>query len=119
MGFEFNSSVNYLLAWGAYLLSCVGFCLVFWRGTRWIGFAGLRRFIRATLVVILFTPVVVSTEKEWMAPAFLVGIYEYALGNIEVAQKAGIAMLIGMVVILLGLKLEFIIRKLLHLQSAN
>ncbi len=119
MSFEFNAAFNYLLAWGLYLFSSVGMCLVFWRCTRWIGFNGLRRFLRAALVVVLFTPVVVSAEKDWMAPAFLVGIYEYVLGNYELAEKAGFAMLIGIVVILLGLKLEFIIRKLLHMQAAE
>jgi membrane protease YdiL (CAAX protease family) len=119
MSFEFNGALNYLFAWGLYLLSSVGVCVVFWRCTRWIKFNGLRRFLRATLVVVLFTPVVVSADKDWMAPAFLVGIYEYVLGNVELAQQAGYAMLIGIVVILLGLKLEFIIRKFLHLQSAE
>lgn len=119
MSFEFNASINYLLAWGLYLFSAVGICFVFWRCTRGIGFAGLRRFLRATLVVVLFTPVVVNADKDWMAPAFLVGIYEYILGNIELAQKAGVAMLIGIVVILLGLKLEYIVRKLLHLQAVE
>lgn len=117
MSFEFNPSINYLLAWGAYLLSSVGVCFIFWRCTRWIGFNGLRRFLRAALVVGLFTPVIIVPEKDWMAPAYLVAIYESALGHEELAQKAGLSMLIGIVVIFLGLKLEFIIRKILHLQQ--
>ena len=117
MEFEFNSQMNYLFAWGFYLLSAVGVCFFFWRSTKWIGFIGLRRFLRASVVVILYTPIVISQEQSWMAPAFVVGIYEYTLGNMELAQKAGFYMLIGIVVILLGLKLEYIVRKILHLQQ--
>ncbi len=108
---------QYLLAWIVYLFSATGFSLVFFRLTRKLPFLALRRFIQWSLVVVLYTPVYTNAQENWMVPAFLVGSYEYVLGNIDVAEKAGFSLLIGIVIVLLVVKLEFVLRKLFHLQA--
>lgn len=111
-----SSQNHYVLAWICYLISATGVCVVFMRMTRNIRFKGLRRFLRWSLVVLLYTPVYTIVDENWMVPAFLVGTYEYALGNYDIAQKAGFSLLIGIGVVLLAVKLEYVIRKLFHLQ---
>ncbi|PIE43050.1 MAG: hypothetical protein CSA50_07120 [Gammaproteobacteria bacterium] len=113
----FSQQNYYLLAWICYLISATGVCVVFLRITKNISYRGLRRFLRWSLVVLLYTPVYTIADESWMVPAFLVGLYEYALGNQDVAQKAGISLLIGIGIVLLLVKLEFVLRKLLHLQA--
>lgn len=85
-----NTENQYLLAWLVYLFSATGFCLVFFRLTRNMPLAFFRRLIQWSLVVLLYTPVYTSVSENWMVPAFLVGLYEYLLGNLDIAQKAGL-----------------------------
>ncbi|PID42180.1 MAG: hypothetical protein CSB48_11665 [Proteobacteria bacterium] len=108
---------HYVLAWVCYLISATGVCLVFLRMTKNIPYRSLRRFLRWSLVVLLYTPVYTMVDENWMVPAFLVGLYEYALGNEDIAKKAGLSLLAGIGIVLVVVKLEFFIRKYLHLQA--
>lgn len=111
-------SQSYLIAWGVYLLSAIGLITVFWRMTRSIPYRDFTKVIRLVVIVILLTPVDIGLDASWFAPAYLVGGYEWILGNSQLAIKAGIHLLGALTLLTALLTLEYIIRKLLHLQES-
>ncbi|UZE97797.1 hypothetical protein [Alkalimarinus alittae] len=111
-------SQSYLIAWGIYLLSALGLIIVFWRMTRSIPFKDVKKVLRLVGVVLLLTPVDLGLEATWFAPAYLVGGYEWIIGNSHLAIKAGIHLLGALTLLTALLTLEYIVRKLLHLQQA-
>lgn len=111
-------SQSYLMAWGIYLLSATGLIIVFWRMTRSIPSKDIAKVLRMVVIVLLLTPVDIGLDAKWFAPAYLVGGYEWVIGNSHLAIKAGIHLLGALTLLTALLTLEYIVRKLLHLQEA-
>lgn len=111
-------SQSYLIAWGVYLLAATGLIIVFWRMTRSIPYKDLTKILRLVVIVLLLTPVDIGLDAKWFAPAYLVGGYEWVMGNSHLAIKAGIHLLGALTLLTALLTLEYVIRKLLHLQNA-
>lgn len=111
-------SQSYLMAWGVYLLSAIGLIIVFWRMTRPIPYKDVAKVLRLVVIVLLLTPVDIGPEAKWFAPAYLVGGYEWVIGNSHLAIKAGIHLLGALTLLTALLTLEYVVRKLLHLQEA-
>jgi len=112
-----NGLDGYLTAWLCYLLAALGLCWVAWRISSQWTWHTLKKLMRMLLVVVLFTPVNISDSGTWFVPAYLVGGYEWILGNLEQAQPAllnlGIALAVGVGILLL----DVVIKKLLHLNA--
>jgi len=111
-------SQSYLAAWGIYLLSALGVIIVFWRMTHSIPFKDVSKVLRLVVIVLLLTPVDIGLEQKWFAPAYLVGGYEWILGHTHLAVKAGLHLLGALTLLTALLTLEYVIRKLLHLQES-
>ncbi|WP_250658414.1 hypothetical protein [Alkalimarinus coralli] len=111
-------SQSYLIAWGCYLLSAIGLIIVFWRMTRSIPYKDLTKILRLVVVVLLLTPVDIGLDAKWFAPAYLVGGYEWVIGNTHLAVKAGMHLLGALTLLTALLTLEYVVRKLLHLHNA-
>lgn len=106
---------GYVIAWLVYLLSALGLVIVFWRMTKNITWRRIRRGLRAMAAAVLFTPINIVDEGLWLAPAYLVGLYDFILGNIEKALQAGVYMLYAFVLVVAVILLEAVLRRLLHL----
>ena len=104
---------GYVIAWLVYLLSAVGLVIVFWRMTRNIKWRRTRRGLRAMAAAVLFTPVNIVDEGMWLAPAYLVGFYDWILGNTEKAMQAGVFMAYAFVLMVAVILLEAVLRRLL------
>ncbi len=109
---------SYLIAWGIYLLSALGLIIVFWRMTHSIPSKDITKILRLMVVVLLFTPVDIGLEHKWFAPAYMVGAYEWIIGNTQLALNAGVHLLGAFTLLTALLTLEYIVRKLLHLQES-
>lgn len=106
-----NSS--YLIAWSTYLICSIGLIFVFWRMTRNLKFRRTRRSLRAFVAVVLFTPINIVSGGLWLAPAYLVGLYDWALGNTEKAIQAGLYIAAAYVLMLFIIMLESVMRRIL------
>ena len=97
---------NYLIAWGVYLLSALGLLLVFWRMTIKLPPPKFRIALRTLAVVVLLTPINIVESDIWLAPAYLVGSYDWVLGNHERATLAlvsiGVAYALALGLVLLS-----------------
>lgn len=111
-------SQSYLAAWGIYLLSALGMIIIFWRMTRSIPFKDVTKVLRLVVIVLLLTPVDIGNEYKWFAPAYLVGGYEWIVGHTQLAVKAGLHLLGALTLLTALLTLEYIVRKILHLQES-
>lgn len=79
---------HYLIAWAAYLSSALFLLLVFWRITKRLRPPKLRAGLRTLAVAVLLTPINIVESATWLAPAYLVGTYDWVLGNHERALLA-------------------------------
>lgn len=105
---------KYELAWGLYLFSALGFFLLMWLGFRRISWRPLRRFLKALLAVLLFTPAESGSTDSFWAPASLVFAYESLTGNMAVATQAGILLGLALVALLGMMVMETLFRRLLQ-----
>ncbi len=110
-------SQSYLVAWGIYLISALGLIVVFWRMTHSIPFRDVVKVLRLLVIVLLLTPVDVGIEQKWFAPAYLVGGYEWIIGNSVLAIKAGLHLLGALTLVMALFTLDYVVRKLLHLSQ--
>lgn len=108
----------YLIAWVLYLLSALGLVIVFWRMTRRLTWRRTRRSLRAMTAVVLFTPMNIIEDEFWLAPAYLVGLYDIALGNFDKALEVGSYMLAAFVLMVAVILLESVLRRLLGMERA-
>ncbi len=86
------STTGYTVLWTVYgVASLLGFLLL-WRMTRWqSGATGfLAGLIRLLFAVIMLTPAALSTEPDYIAPAFVVTMFDYFQGFDEGAFDAAI-----------------------------
>ncbi len=109
--------LGYPIAWAVYLVSSLGLMLVFWRVTAALPNGDFKKILHGFAVAVLFTPVDMGTSSHWFAPAWLVGSYEWLLGNIDVAVRSGLFLLGAFLVIVMLLALEVVIRRLLHMET--
>ncbi len=75
-----------------------------------------RRSLRALFAVILFTPINIAQAGIWLAPAFLVGAYDWVLGEIDRAQLAGMFISAAYALIILVILLESVLRRLFNME---
>lgn len=106
----------YVIAWLLYLIGAVGITLVSWRMTRNIKLRRTRRSLRALVAVILFTPINIGPTGLWLAPAYLVGAYDWVLGDSERATLAGLFLSAAYGLVVLMILLESVLRRLFNLE---
>jgi len=111
-----NSS--YLIAWSVYLIAAVGLICVFWRMTRNLKLRRTRRSLRALVAVVIFTPINIGVNSHWLAPAYLVGAYDWVLGRSEKAIEAGFYISAAYVLMIGVIMLESVIRRLFGMERA-
>ena len=109
-------SASYVIAWLLYLIGAVGVTVVFWRMTRNIKLRRTRRSIRAFVAVILYTPINIGHSDFWLAPAYLVGAYDWVLGEVERAQLAGLFLSAAYGLVILMILLESVLRRLFNME---
>ena len=109
-------SASYAIAWLIYLIGAVGITVVFWRMTRNIKLRRTRRSIRALLAVILYTPINIGQSGLWLAPAYLIGAYDWVLGEVERAQLAGLFLSAAYGLVILMILLESVLRRLFNME---
>lgn len=107
---------GYILAWLVYLISALGLVIVFWRMTRSLSWRRVRRGLRAMAVAVLFTPINASDDGLWLAPAYLVGLYDWVQGYTDKAAEAGAFMLYAFVLMVGVILLESVMRRLLGME---
>lgn len=67
---------EYVVVWSLYLVAGYGASYIWWRMTRSIRQIELRKLLRGTLVVLIFTPWFVGESTSHYAPAFLVLVFD-------------------------------------------
>ncbi len=73
--------------WVLYSVAAVAFVIVFWRWIDFIQSRSLRVVLSCSVLVLLVSPVAVPGTDN-LAPAWLVALFELALGRTVVAQNA-------------------------------
>ncbi|MFV1873835.1 MAG: hypothetical protein ACMZ64_10990 [Oleiphilus sp.] len=109
-------STSYAIAWSLYLLGAIGLTFVLWRATRNIRLRRTRRSLRALIAVILFTPINISQTGVWLAPAYLVGAYDWVLGETQRAEMAALLLSAAYGVVILMVLLESVLRRLFNME---
>ncbi|MFT6123145.1 MAG: energy-coupling factor transporter transmembrane protein EcfT [Oleiphilaceae bacterium] len=107
------------MAWCAYLLSAVGLVFVFWRMTKNLKLRRTRRSLRSLVAVLLFTPINMTAEGLWLAPAYLVGSYDWVLGKTEKALEAGVYISVAYILMMFIIMLESVVRRLFGMARAH
>jgi ABC-type iron transport system FetAB permease component len=105
----------YIYAWVVYLLSAIGIVAVMWRLTRNLAMRRTRRTLRALIVVIAFTPINIAQQGIWLAPAYLVGAYDFVLGDVVRAQQAGLYLAAAFILLIILTLLESVLRRLFNM----
>ena len=106
----------YLFAWLVYLLAAFGIILATWCMTRGMKLRRTRRTLRAIIAVILLTPINIGQHSSWLAPAYLVGAYDFVLGDYQRAQIAGVYLGAAFALLMLLILLESVLRRLLNME---
>ncbi|MCB1614777.1 MAG: hypothetical protein KDI30_02070 [Pseudomonadales bacterium] len=81
---------DYLTAWAVYIFASAG---LIWTGfiwTRWIQPAFLRRSVRMLATLTLLTPYQSYTDMDYLAPAWIILVFESATNGPDAALRAGI-----------------------------
>lgn len=109
-------STSYAIAWLLYLSGALGVTIVLWRMTKNIKLRRTRRSLRAVIAVVLFTPINIAENGLWLAPAYLVGAYDWVLGEFERAQLAAMFIAGAYVLFVLMILLESVLRRLFNME---
>lgn len=110
---------SYLMAWVIYLCSAVGLIFVFWRMTKNLKLRRTRRSLRSLVAVLLFTPINIVEGSLWLAPAYLVGSYDWVLGKTEKALEAGLYISVAYILMMFIIMLESVMRRLFGMARAH
>ncbi len=79
-----------------------------------------RRSLRALVAVLLLTPINIATGgSTWLAPAYLVGGYDWVLGHTDKALQAGIYIATAYLLMIVVVMLESVMRRLLGMEKAR
>jgi energy-coupling factor transporter transmembrane protein EcfT len=110
---------SYIAAWAIYLFSASIMLLVFWRMTRNFRLRRTRRSVRALVAVLLLTPINISVNGgSWLAPAYLVGGYDWVLGQTDRALQAAVYIAFAYMLMIVVVLLESVMRRLLGMEKA-
>ena len=113
-------SFSYLAAWAVYLISALVMIAVFWRMTRNLKLRRTRRSLRVLVAVLLLTPINIATDASiWLAPAYLVGAYDWVLGHTDKALQAGVYIAAAYALMIVVVRLESVMRRLLGMEKAG
>lgn len=78
---------DYLIAWALYIASCAGLIWIGWSWTCKIRPAIIRRCIRVIAIVALLMPYQSYPDKDDMAPALIILVFESVLNGPESAMR--------------------------------
>ena len=78
-----------------------------------------RRSLRSLVAVILFTPINITADGLWLAPAYLVGSYDWILGKTEKALEAGLYISVAYILMIFIIMLESVMRRLFGMERAH
>ena len=109
---------GYVIAWLVYLAAATGLVIVFWRMTRNITWRRTRRSMRAIVAAVLFTPINIGEDNLWLAPAYLVGLYDWIQGYEDKALEAATFMAYTFAMFIFVILLESVLRRLLGMERA-
>ena len=110
---------SYVAAWAVYLFSVLIMMVVFWRMTRNLKLRRTRRSVRTLVAVLLLTPINISVNADtWLAPAYLVGAYDWVLGDFDRAMQAGVYIASAYMLMIVVILLESVMRRLLGMERA-
>lgn len=90
--------------------------MVFWRMTRNLKLRRTRRCLRSLVAVLFFTPINLGDNDLWLAPAYLIGAYDWVLGDVDRAQLAGVLLSVAYVLVVLMVMLESVLRRLFNME---
>lgn len=110
---------SYIMAWLVYLASAIGLSIVFWRMTSGMKMRRTRRALRCLAAVILFTPINIVDGENWLAPAYLVGGYDWILNNTEKAMEAGLYMSAAYTLLIVLVMFESVLRRLFDMERTH
>ena len=79
---------NYFLAWVFYLSASVGAMFVVWRIFRIIPLQALRNMLQLLFATFILVPWFIHPDSEYMAPAYVISIFEVLIKKQEVGQAA-------------------------------
>ena len=72
---------TYLGLWLTYLIAMLIALALFWNLTNWQRMRWLNRLLWLVFFVLAFTPAQVPQQPDFMAPAFIIGLFEYFQGD--------------------------------------
>lgn len=109
------SEFVYTLLWSTYLMSTGIAFLFFYNMTKWAGnwkiLAGLVRLLFLTCMLV---PANLSTNPEFMAPAFVVALFDFLQGYEKGAFDASINLGIALVAVLIIYTIYSVISLIVH-----
>ena len=73
------------------------------------------------MAVLFYTPININIDASelWLAPAYLVGAYDWILGNHERAAQAGVFIAIAYMLMMVVIMLESVLRRLFGMERAR
>lgn len=97
---EFITQYQYVIAWGAYLIFGLVFCLFWWRVTSGLKHGGWKDLLRGISLVVIFTPWFVSEAHDHAAPAVIVVAMDLLLGSTDNGLAGALTLLVTTAVML-------------------
>ena len=77
---------SYVLAWVFYLLASLGAMLVVFRIARFIPMQAIRNMLQLLFATFMLVPWFISSDSEYLAPAYVISIFEVLIKKQEVGQ---------------------------------
>lgn len=90
------STSSYLIAWGFYLLGCVGGVSVVWYLTRNIRREELRNLLLLIVAVLLITPYYADPVQSYLAPALIMCLLEGLFEGPQAMWRTGVPLLVSL-----------------------
>lgn len=98
--------MDYLVAWGLYLIAGVGCMAVWLKITSFLHHSGWRDLARGIAIVLIFTPWIAGESAQYYAPALVVMLMDLTLAGTASGLQGGVALLISAFVMLLVLTIR-------------
>ena len=89
-------ALGYLIAWCIYLAGVVFACAIIWYWTRNMAVVEFRKVVRTCFACLLLTPYYSDAEQTFLAPAYIVCVFDVMQEGIEAVGKAGTPLLLVM-----------------------
>ena len=87
---------DYMFVWSVYLISALLTCTIFWYFTWNMANKELRNILRVCSACVLFTPYFSDAEQQFIAPALIVGLFDFMEKGINALTAPGMAILLAM-----------------------